>query len=337
MGRSPFTAAALGLALTLWAHPVLAQTGDGNLRGYVKDESGAVLPGVSVTATSPELLAPVATVSDGAGLYRLNNLPPGTYVITAELPGLRDRAPRGHPGPRRGDLRHRHRHEAQHGAGDHHRHRRIADDRGQQADDVDHARPRADPRRANLVAPGLQRRPRPGPRRLVAQRRRRRRPPLLLLQGRGHLLARLHPRGRAGRVVPRLVGPLDRVRRRHRAGHRAEAERRRRGVAHRHRRGDEHPGAARRQPVQGLGHLRLPGRGLEQRQHQGRQRPRRPAHRAVGEAVRPVAGRPDRQEPRLVLRGVPPRRPHQRHQPLAAERRQHRRPGARLRAVRQLT
>ena len=38
MGRSPFAAAALGLALTLLAHPVLAQTGDGNLRGYVKDE-----------------------------------------------------------------------------------------------------------------------------------------------------------------------------------------------------------------------------------------------------------------------------------------------------------
>src|SRR5688500_3203081 len=77
------------VSAVLWsASPVLAQTGDGNLRGYVKDESGAVLPGVNVTATSPELIAPVATVSDGAGLYRLNNLPPGTYVITAELPGF---------------------------------------------------------------------------------------------------------------------------------------------------------------------------------------------------------------------------------------------------------
>ncbi|MGE0813665.1 MAG: carboxypeptidase-like regulatory domain-containing protein, partial [Vicinamibacterales bacterium] len=63
--------------------PVLAygQTGDGSLRGYVKDESGAVLPGVTVTATSPELLAPVTYVTDEAGLYRLNNLPPGTYVL----------------------------------------------------------------------------------------------------------------------------------------------------------------------------------------------------------------------------------------------------------------
>ena len=75
-------------ALMLSASPVLAQTGDGNLRGYVKDESGAILPGVSVTATSSELLAPVASVTDGAGLYRLNNLPPGNYVITAELTGF---------------------------------------------------------------------------------------------------------------------------------------------------------------------------------------------------------------------------------------------------------
>jgi hypothetical protein len=72
----------------LWAHPVAAQTGDGNLRGYVKDESGAVLPGVSVTATSPELLTPVSTITDAAGLYRLNNLPPGTYALTAEIQGF---------------------------------------------------------------------------------------------------------------------------------------------------------------------------------------------------------------------------------------------------------
>ncbi|MEZ5290803.1 MAG: TonB-dependent receptor [Vicinamibacterales bacterium] len=70
------------------ASPAHAQTGDGALRGYVKDESGAVLPGVTMTATSPELLAPVTYVTDEAGLYRLNNLPPGTYVLQAELPGF---------------------------------------------------------------------------------------------------------------------------------------------------------------------------------------------------------------------------------------------------------
>src|SRR5262249_3379298 len=51
-------------------------------------QQNAVLPGVTVTATSPELLAPVIVVTDGAGYYRLNNLPPGTFTITAELTGF---------------------------------------------------------------------------------------------------------------------------------------------------------------------------------------------------------------------------------------------------------
>lgn len=68
--------------------PAHAQTGDGSLRGYVKDEQGGVLPGVTVTATSPALLAPVIAVTDGDGYYRLRNLPPGTYAVTAELPGF---------------------------------------------------------------------------------------------------------------------------------------------------------------------------------------------------------------------------------------------------------
>ncbi len=85
---SRFLSCVLVSAMIWSASPALAQTGDGNLRGYVKDESGAVLPGVSVTATSSELIAPVSSVTDGAGLYRLNNLPPGNYVITAELTGF---------------------------------------------------------------------------------------------------------------------------------------------------------------------------------------------------------------------------------------------------------
>jgi hypothetical protein len=79
---------ALGLGLALWTAPAWAQDSGGSVRGYVRDESGAVLPGVSVTATSPELLQPSVAVTDEAGLYRLNNLPPGTYVIQAELSGF---------------------------------------------------------------------------------------------------------------------------------------------------------------------------------------------------------------------------------------------------------
>jgi hypothetical protein len=65
-----------------------AQTGDGSVRGYVKDEQGAVLPGVTVTAASQTLLTPVSGVTDASGYYRLLNLPPGTYTVSAELAGF---------------------------------------------------------------------------------------------------------------------------------------------------------------------------------------------------------------------------------------------------------
>jgi Carboxypeptidase regulatory-like domain len=73
---------------TFASHTASAQTGDGSLRGYVKDEQGGILPGVTVTATSPALLAPVVAVTDTAGYYRVNNLPPGTYMLSAELTGF---------------------------------------------------------------------------------------------------------------------------------------------------------------------------------------------------------------------------------------------------------
>ena len=75
--------------------PVYAQTDLGSLRGYVKDEQGGVLPGVTVTATGPQILAPVVAVTDGAGYYRLLNLPPGAVTVMAELTGF---APFRHEG-----------------------------------------------------------------------------------------------------------------------------------------------------------------------------------------------------------------------------------------------
>jgi hypothetical protein len=59
------------------------------ITGTVRDTSGAVLPGVTVEATSPALIEKVRTaVSDGAGLYRIEDLRPGTYVVTFTLPGF---------------------------------------------------------------------------------------------------------------------------------------------------------------------------------------------------------------------------------------------------------
>ena len=46
------------------------------------------MPGVTVTATSPALLTPSVAITDAVGNYRLINLPPGTYTLTAELTGF---------------------------------------------------------------------------------------------------------------------------------------------------------------------------------------------------------------------------------------------------------
>lgn len=69
-------------------HHADAQTGQGSLRGYVRDAQGGALPGVTVTAISSELLRPVTAVTNEEGYYRLINLPPGTYSLTAELTGF---------------------------------------------------------------------------------------------------------------------------------------------------------------------------------------------------------------------------------------------------------
>jgi hypothetical protein len=70
------------------ASPVLAQGGDGSLRGTVRDSQGGALPGVTVTATSDVLLTPSVAVTDNAGNYRLINLPPGTFTVSAQLAGF---------------------------------------------------------------------------------------------------------------------------------------------------------------------------------------------------------------------------------------------------------
>ena len=60
-----------------------------SLAGVVRDNSGGVLPGVTVEATSPALIEKVrSVVTDGTGQYRLENLAPGTYSVTYALPGF---------------------------------------------------------------------------------------------------------------------------------------------------------------------------------------------------------------------------------------------------------
>ena len=57
--------------------------------GVVKDTTGAVLPGVTVEAASPALIEKVrSATTDANGAYRIENLRPGTYTLTFNLPGF---------------------------------------------------------------------------------------------------------------------------------------------------------------------------------------------------------------------------------------------------------
>src|SRR5712692_4618127 len=81
----------VGLALVaVVAAPVGAQTGASSIAGLVKDTTGAVLPGVTVEASSPALIEKIRTgVTDNEGLYRIVDLRPGLYTVTFTLAGFR--------------------------------------------------------------------------------------------------------------------------------------------------------------------------------------------------------------------------------------------------------
>src|SRR5262245_52434054 len=72
------------------AAPASAQDFRGRINGTVTDNSGAVLPGVTVTASSPALIQPQVQVSGTEGDYRFVALPPGVYDITFELSGFQN-------------------------------------------------------------------------------------------------------------------------------------------------------------------------------------------------------------------------------------------------------
>jgi hypothetical protein len=57
--------------------------------GTVRDASGAVLPGVSVEASSPALIERTrSVVTNGVGQYSIQDLRPGAYSVTFTLPGF---------------------------------------------------------------------------------------------------------------------------------------------------------------------------------------------------------------------------------------------------------
>jgi hypothetical protein len=79
--------ALLALIVVLIPVAAFAQAG---IAGVVKDASGAVMPGVTVEASSPVLIEKTrSAVTDGAGQYKIIDLPPGTYAVAVTLSGFK--------------------------------------------------------------------------------------------------------------------------------------------------------------------------------------------------------------------------------------------------------
>lgn len=79
---------ALVILLGVATHAHAQATNTGSITGAVTDTSGAILPGVTVTASGPALMTPLVAVTSAQGQYRFPSLPPGTYVVRFELPGF---------------------------------------------------------------------------------------------------------------------------------------------------------------------------------------------------------------------------------------------------------
>ncbi len=74
--------------LTVWADPAHAQ-GMGSIFGRVMDDSGGVLPGVTVTIAGTGLQQPLVAQTSASGAYQFPSVPIGTYTVTFELTGFK--------------------------------------------------------------------------------------------------------------------------------------------------------------------------------------------------------------------------------------------------------
>src|SRR5215467_7597444 len=70
--------------------PAFAQIQTGAITGRASDNSGALIPGVEVTITSPAMIGGARSApTDELGVYRFTLLPAGTYRVSFALPGFR--------------------------------------------------------------------------------------------------------------------------------------------------------------------------------------------------------------------------------------------------------
>jgi len=88
MRRHTPLALLVGLLMVALAAPAYAQRQLGAIQGTITDQTGSVLPGVTVTATNKGTGEVRTTVTNEAGIYRLQSLDPGAYDLLAQLSGF---------------------------------------------------------------------------------------------------------------------------------------------------------------------------------------------------------------------------------------------------------
>ena len=85
-----FRAIVLALAALVGTRAIAsAQQPTGQIFGKVTDQSGAVMPGVTVTLTSPILLQPLVAVTSETGTYQFPRLEVADYSVKFELTGFK--------------------------------------------------------------------------------------------------------------------------------------------------------------------------------------------------------------------------------------------------------
>src|SRR5687767_4457969 len=77
----------LAVVVTLLALPLVAHAQDATLTGTVRDNTGGVLPGVTVTATNEAQGTTFVGITDDGGIYRIP-VRAGIYRVSAELAGF---------------------------------------------------------------------------------------------------------------------------------------------------------------------------------------------------------------------------------------------------------
>ena len=117
---------AILILVSLAAIPSIAYA-QASIVGTVKDASGAVLPGVTVEASSPALIEKTrSVVTSGTGQYSIEDLRPGTYTVTLYADRVRHGQARRHRADRQLHRDGERGHESGRRGRDDHRHRRSA-------------------------------------------------------------------------------------------------------------------------------------------------------------------------------------------------------------------